>query len=48
MSNEQLYGGLLKVSDKIKKRCLQFAGHYLRSSGQVVLDLYSALEACAW
>ena len=29
----------LKVSDKIKKRRLQFAGHCLRSSGQVVSDL---------
>ena len=28
-----------KVSDKIKKRRLQFAGHCLRSSGQVVSDL---------
>ena len=37
MTNEQLYGDLPKVSDKIKKRRLQFAGHSLRSSGQVVL-----------
>ena len=39
VTNEQLYGDLPKVSDKIKKRRLQFAGHCLRSSGQVVSDL---------
>ena len=39
MSNEQLYGDLSKVSDKIRKRRLQFAGHCVRSSGQVVSDL---------
>ena len=39
MSNEQLYGDLLKVSVKIRKRRLQFAGHCVRSSGQVVSDL---------
>ena len=39
MSNEQLYGDLPKVSDKIRKRRLQFAGHCVRSSGQVVSDL---------
>ena len=33
------YGDLPKVSDKIKKRRLHFAGHCLRSSGQVVSDL---------
>ena len=37
-SNEQLYGDLHKLSDKIKKRHLQFAGHCLRSSVQVVSD----------
>ena len=39
VTNEQLYEDLPKVSDKIKKRRLQFAGHCLRSSGQVVSDL---------
>ena len=39
MSNERLYGDLPKVSDKVRKRRLQFAGHCVRSSGQVVLDL---------
>ena len=39
MTNEQFYGDLPKVSDKIKKRRLQFAGHCLRSSGQVVSNL---------
>ena len=39
VTNEQLYGDLPKASDKIKKRRLQFAGHCLRSSGQVVSDL---------
>ena len=39
MSNEQLYGDLPKVSDKLRKRLLQFAGHCIRSSGQVVSDL---------
>ncbi len=38
-SNKELYGDLPRVSDKIKKRRLQFAGHCLRSSGQVVSDL---------
>ena len=37
ITNEQLKQP--KVSDKIKKRHLQFAGHCLRSSGQVVSDL---------
>ena len=35
MSNELLGGNLPNVSDKIKERRLQFAGGYLRSSGQV-------------
>ena len=39
ITNEQLHGDLPKVSDKIKKRRLQFAGHCLRSSGQVVSDV---------
>ena len=39
MSNEQLYGDLPKVSDKLRKRLLQFAGHCVQSSGQVVSDL---------
>ena len=39
MSSEQIYGDLSKVSDKIRKRRLQFAGHCVRSSGQVVSDL---------
>ena len=39
MTNERLYGDLPKVSDKIKKRRLQFAGHCLRSFGQEVSDL---------
>ena len=39
ITNEQLYVDLPKVSDKIKKRRLQFAGHCLRSCGQVVSDL---------
>ena len=50
MSNEQLYGDLPKVSDKIRKRCLQFAGHCVRSSGQVVSDLVLSkpAETYAW
>ena len=39
ITNEQLYGNLPKVSEKIKKRRLQFVGHCLGSSGQVVWDL---------
>ena len=39
MTNEELYGDLPRVSEKIGKRRLQFAGHCVRSSGQVVSDL---------
>ena len=38
-SNKVLYGELPKVSDKIMKRRLQFAGHCVRSTGEVVSDL---------
>ncbi|XP_072044651.1 uncharacterized protein [Amphiura filiformis] len=38
-TNKELYGELPKVTDKIRKRRLQFAGHCLRSTGQVVSDL---------
>ena len=33
------YGDIPKVSDEIRKRRLQFAGHYVRSSWLVVSDL---------
>ena len=39
MSNNELYGDLPRLSDKIRQRRLQFAGHCLRSSGQVVSNL---------
>ncbi|XP_072037137.1 uncharacterized protein [Amphiura filiformis] len=38
-TNKKLYGELPKVTDKIRKRRLQFAGHCLRSTGQVGSDL---------
>lgn len=38
-SNKDLYGDLPNVSEKIKKRRLQFAGHCVRSTERVVSDL---------
>ena len=39
MTNQDLYGDLPKVSEKIRKRRLQFAGHCMRRTGQVITDV---------
>ena len=39
MTNQDLYGDLPRVSEKIRKRRLQFAGHCMRRTGQVITDV---------
>ena len=39
MTNQQLYGDLPKITDKIRERRLRFAGHCCRSSDETVSRL---------
>ena len=39
LTNEQLYGNLPKISEKIRRRRLMFAGHCRRSEDGMVLKL---------
>ena len=39
MTNQQLYGDLQKISDKIKERRLRFAGHCCRRADEAVSRL---------
>ncbi len=39
LTNEQLYGGLPKLSDKIRRRRLTFAGHCRRSENELASKL---------
>ena len=39
LTNEQLYGSLPKISEKIRRRRLKLAGHCRRSDGEIAANL---------
>ena len=43
-TNEEVYGEILPLSNSVRKRRLQFAGHCLRASDQPVSRVLSGLQ----
>ena len=39
ITNKELYGDLPKITTRISKRRLQFAGHCMRSEGKIISEL---------